>query len=439
MKAMDKIIGYSNIKRELMQISDTLKNREAYDKLGVSSPRGLLLYGEPGVGKTLMATAIIEESGRQAFICRKDKPNGDFVNHIKEIFDKAAENAPSIVFLDDMDKFTNGDESYPDAEEYVTVQSCIDEVRGKEVFVLATVNKIRNLPKSLRRVGRFDRTIEVEAPHGKDAEAIIAHYLGNKKFVEGVDSKTIARIMDGRSCAELETVINEAGLYAGYERAEYIKMEHFMEACMRTIFYVASPSVDDDDYDDEDYYSGLSDSNNMISQIVYHEAGHAVVSEILCPESVTLVCAYSRGGANGGFTNYYNDRSTTPLYWNKTRIVVSLGGMAAIEQTFGTFDVGNSRDLDQAFGGVKDLVVNNCVCGLHLHKNMYEDSQHLQSAQEQVVSAEVEKYYKKAKEILMCNKEFFDKLAEALAKKGLLAMSDIKEIKETCKITPVAL
>ena len=72
MKAMDKIIGYSSIKRELRQISDTLKNREAYDKLGVSSPRGLLLYGEPGVGKSLMAAAIIEESGRPAYICRKD-------------------------------------------------------------------------------------------------------------------------------------------------------------------------------------------------------------------------------------------------------------------------------------------------------------------------------------------------------------------------------
>ena len=166
MKAMDKIIGYSSIKRELRQISDTLKNREAYDKLGVSSPRGLLLYGDPGVGKSLMAAAIIEESGRQAYTCRKDKPNGDFVKYIKETFDKAAENAPSIVFLDDMDKFTNGDERHPDAEEYVTVQSCIDEVKGKEVFVLATVNNIRNLPRSLRRAGRFDRTIEVEAPRG---------------------------------------------------------------------------------------------------------------------------------------------------------------------------------------------------------------------------------------------------------------------------------
>ena len=435
MKAIDKIIGYSGIKGELKQISDTLKNNEIYKKLGVSAPRGLLLFGAPGVGKSLMASAVIEESGRKTFTCRKDKPNGDFVKHIKDTFDKAAENAPSIVYLDDMDKFTNGDERHPDAEEYVTVQSCIDEVKGKDVFVLATVNNIRNLPNSLYRAGRFDRTIEVEAPHGKDAEKIIEHYLKSKKFVDSVDHKTIARIMDGRSCAELETVINEAGLYAGYERAEYITMDHFMEACMRTIFNVAASS--DDDYD-EDYYSSL-DCGNSFAHIIWHEAGHAVVSEVLCPESITLVSAHSRAGNPGGFTAYYNERNTAPLYWTKSRIVGSLGGMAAIEQKFGFFDVGNSRDLDQAFDATKDLVVSNCVCGLHLHKNMYEDSQHLWSAQEQAVSAEVEKYYRKAKEILAANYEFLEKLATALEKKGLLTMTDIKEIKATCKITPVAL
>lgn len=87
MNAFDKIIGYSSLKKELMQISDTLKNRQFYDKLGVSAPRGLLLHGEPGVGKSLMASAIIEDSGRPVFCCRKDEPNGDFVKKIKATFD----------------------------------------------------------------------------------------------------------------------------------------------------------------------------------------------------------------------------------------------------------------------------------------------------------------------------------------------------------------
>ena len=433
MNAMDKIIGYTAIKQELRQISDTLKNDEAYKKLGVSAPRGLLLFGEPGVGKSLMASAVIEASGRATFTCRKDKPNGDFVKHIKETFDKAAENAPSIVYLDDMDKFTNGDERHPDAEEYVTVQSCIDEAKGKDVFVLATVNNIRNLPRSLYRAGRFDRTIEVEAPRGKDAEMIIEHYLKSKKFVDGVDHKTIARIMDGRSCAELETVINEAGLYAGYERAEYITMEHFMKACLRTVFKVTKIARGLDDC------STVPCLGDNISRVIWHEAGHAVVSEVLCPESTTLVSTHPGASGSGGFTAYYNDHSTDSLYWAKSRIVGSLAGMAAVEQRFGVFDAGNSRDLDQAFDMTTKLVVSNCVCGLHLHKNAYEDSQHLWSAQEQAVSAEVEKYYKKAKEILALNSEFLNKVAGALAKNSLLTMTDIKAIKDTCTIVPVAL
>lgn len=103
MSAFDKIIGYSAIKKELRQISDTLKNKDVYAGLGVSAPKGLLLYGEPGVGKSLMASAIIEESGRKVFTCRKDKPNGDFVKEIKATFDKAAENAPSKLIRNNPD------------------------------------------------------------------------------------------------------------------------------------------------------------------------------------------------------------------------------------------------------------------------------------------------------------------------------------------------
>ena len=439
MSAFDKIIGYSSVKKELEQISDTLKNREAYDRLGVCAPRGLLLYGEPGVGKSLMANAVIEASGRKVFCCRKDSPNGDFVKKIKITFEKASQNAPSIVYLDDMDKFANGDERHPDAEEYVTVQSCIDETKGKQVFVLATVNNIRCLPHSLCRAGRFDRTIEVNAPCGEDAVKIITHYLKSKRFVDGTDPAVIAKIMDGRSCAELETVINEAGLYAGYERADSISMEHFLKACMRTFFHAFPYDRDDLANDQDDFSCCLSDSSRLISQIVYHEAGHAVVSEVLCPESVTLVSAYSTDRKRGGFTSYYNDNSKTPLYWSKSRIVCSLGGVAAIEQKFGISDTGCEHDLDQAFDITKDLIVNTCTGGFYLHADGFDDSQRLMSEQERAVAAEVEKYFRKAKEILSSNWEFFEKLAATLAQKKLLSAADIQKIKNECRIVPVAL
>ncbi len=433
MNAFDKIIGYTSIKKELMQISDTLENQEIYNKLGVSAPRGLLLYGEPGVGKSLMASAVIKDSGRPVFCCRKNSPNGDFIKKIKATFDKAAENAPSIVFLDDMDKFANGDERYPDTEEYVTVQSCIDAVKGKEVFVLATANDIDCLPDSLCRAGRFDRTIEVNAPKGEDAIEIITYYLKSKRFVDGIDPVVIAKIMDGHSCADLETVINEAGLYAGYERAESITMEHFLKACLYTVFDKKGLADEQDDFS-----SHLSDPHHMASQMIYHEAGHAVVSEVLSPGSVTLVFAGSVRQEEGGFTSYYRDPGKSLLEWKKGRIISALGGAAAMEQKFGIPDTGCERDLDHAFSMTRDLLVNACIKGFSLYEGRYADSERILSDREQAVAAEIENYYRKAKEIISANWDFFEKLASALAEKKLLSAVDIQNIKRECRIVSVA-
>lgn len=434
MSKFDEIIGYTAQKKELRQIADVLKHREAYDRLGVPAPKGLLLHGEPGVGKSLMASAVIEESGRKAFTCRKDQPNGDFVKVIKKTFEEAVENAPAIVFLDDMDKFANSDARHPDTEEYVTVQSCIDEAKGKDIFVLATANNIHRLPDSLCRPGRFDRVLEIEAPEGEDALQIVTHYLQKKKTVGDIDVKTLARILDGKSCAVLETVINEAGLYAGYERADFITMDHLMEACLRMVFNVPAS---ESDFEDEDFCD-LRDAGSVKAHIVYHEAGHAVVSEILCPESVNLIYVHSRGGERGGFTSYYNDDSYTTLYWARSRIAASLGGLAAVEEKFGIPDIGGTRDLSQAFRMTYQLVEDNCVCGFHLF-DRGENSDALKSQQESVAAGEVERFFRKAKEIIALNHDFFEKLAAALAEKKLLSAVDIQRIKSECVITPMSL
>ena len=125
----ESIIGYKAIKLELSRILDQINCPEKYAQLGVTEPHGLLLHGVPGVGKSTVARSVVEASGRTAFVCRKDKSNGDFVNEIVRVFDEAAAAAPSVILLDDMDKFANEDECHRDAEEFVTVQSCIDRLR----------------------------------------------------------------------------------------------------------------------------------------------------------------------------------------------------------------------------------------------------------------------------------------------------------------------
>ena len=426
MNEFDKIIGYDGLKKELMQISDALKSGEAYEKLGAKPPRGLMLYGDPGVGKSLMAACLIEASGRKAFICRKDKPDGEFVKQITETFRAAKEAAPSIVFLDDMDKFTNGDERNPDAEEYVTVQSCINECMDSDVFVLATANNIRVLPDSLLRAGRFDRRIKVENPKGSDAERIIAHYIAGKPFVRDIDAAVVAKIMGRRSCAELETVINEAGLLAGYERSEVITMNHIMKVCLH-LFHDVPTEVINAFGESKDEKAGEN-----LRRTAYHEAGHATVAEVLNPGSVTLVTAYDDEDSDmGGFSSCGNDAKGSYLQRVENRVIISLGGMAASEQVFGEPDAGSSDDLNKAFDAVGDMVRDIGFCGLHLHPNVCDyGSVDLRARQEYAASSEVERYFRKAKEILANNRPLLNAIAEGLMKKGFLTACDIAEIRK---------
>ena len=420
-KEFEPVIGYKSIKNEMIKICDIMRNSEFYSKLGVSVPNGLLLSGDPGLGKTLMANCFIKASGRKAFVCRKDKPDGDFVNHIKSTFDEAVKNAPSIVFLDDMDKFANGDEYHKNSEEFVTVQSCIDDTKGKDVFVLATINDRESIPKSLLRAGRFDNRIMVEAPKGEDAEKIVEHYIKRKNFVSDVDVKTITRLLNGASCAELETVINQAGVYAGFSRKDKIEMDDIVKSCLRVVHNAPEKEQ--------------AHSPEVLKAVAYHEAGHAVIAEVLEPGSVNFVSVRSHGGSAGGFTNYYQPEE----YWIKkqymeNRVVVVLGGKAATETVFGETDVGANSDLHRAFDIVERFVDDYCSNGFDRWIQNHNPSQGLLERQSSQISFEMENFYKKAKKILIDNREFLDKLAQALMNKDVLTSVEIEAIKATCKM-----
>lgn len=430
MNAFEKIIGYSEIKQELVQIADTMKNREVYRALGASSPSGLLLYGVPGVGKSLIAKCLIEASGREVFTCRKTEPDGEFVKTIKETFDRAAEHAPSIVFLDDMDKFANDDDSHRDSDEYVTVQSCIDEAKGKEVFVLATANDTSKLPRSLLRSGRFDHKIKVDTPKGRDAEEIIRHYLSKKKLANDLDTGAISEILSGRSCAALETVINEASLIAGYKRADRVTMEHVMEACLHIVFKLKpGPHAAID-----------LTRDGPEARTVIHEAGHAVVSELLAPESVPLVIARYDNGESTGITRVRKEESWSIRCWER-ELMVSLAGRVATEMHFGVFDTGACRDMDDAFEAARNLVEDHCFDGFSLYSygGRHCDSEELTARQETVIAAMVEEYYRKVNQILRRNQAFLEAVAHALAEKGVLVAEDIRVIREAHKTTPAIL
>lgn len=416
MSEFEKIIGYKDVKTELFRICDVIKNADKYKALGVAPIGGLLLDGDPGVGKTLMANCFIKESGRKAFVCRKNKPDGEFVNEIKNVFTEAAGNAPSIILLDDMDKFANEDDYHRNAEEYVTVQSCIDEIKGKDVFVLATTNGTDNLPRSLLRAGRFDYVISVDAPEGKDAVEIVKYYLSQKKAVAEIDAEEIARLLNGKSCAVLETVINTAGQYAGYENKEMIGVDDIIRACLRVIYNAPE--------------STAPHNPVVLERTAYHEAGHAVVAEILESGSVDLVSVRKNTGTVGGFTAYHNPDD----YWiSKThmenRVIAILGGKAATELIFGEADTGANNDLHRAFDIVQRFADNYCSYGFGYWEGRDSSSDRLLRREDRI-TADMETYYARARKILIDNKAFLEALAKRLQEKDTLVSSEIKEIKE---------
>jgi len=416
MSAFDKIIGYKDIKAELERFCDVLKNPERYQKLGVTIPRGILLDGDPGIGKTLMAKSFIEESGCKSYLLRKDKPDGDFVNEIRNTFEKAKADPIAIVFLDDMDKFANEDQFHRDAEEYVTIQACIDDCKDSGVFVLATVNDRCFMPDSLMRVGRFDKIIEMVYPKGEDAKRIVEYYLTQKQLLGGIDIDEIARLMEGHSCAELESVINEAGIYAGFDRREAIEQNDIVKACMRMIFD-APESVD-------------TYTDKFLKNIAVHEAGHAVVAEVLDPGSVSLVSICHYSGATGGVTVIRDPEDCKVSFKAQEHDVIrKLGGKAAIEIVFGQVDVGCNNDLEQAFDLVSKFVDNYCAYGFDAFE-MCNSSGYLLETRDRAITKEMEKYYRQAKKILIENSDLLDAITQELIKKKTLTHKDILHIRE---------
>lgn len=420
-KEFEKVIGYEDIKEELELICDVVKNFDKYEQLGVSFPGGIMLEGDPGVGKTLLAKCFIEATGLKSFVCRKNKPNGAFVDEIKRIFDEAEKSAPSIVFLDDMDKFANEDEKHKDAEEYVTIQSCIDYVKGKKVLIIATINDRYKIPDSLKRAGRFDKKIYMCMPQGRDAEKIVQYYLSQMPVSEDVDIADVANLLDGSSCAVLETVIKKAGMYAGFLNKSKIEMEDIVKAFLDVKYYVGSRETE---ITESMKYSSL------------HEAGHAVMTEVLLPDAVRLaiLCNQRNGYNPAGVLSRIEDVDNIDPYKDEIYdLMISLSGKAAIEMKYGNIDMGCRMDMQLAYHIAEKIVDDECGYGFDAHIVRKAGTAVL-DRKDYLIAKIMENYYKKVQKILADNLEFLECVASELLEKRVLLRRDMKKIKEQVRV-----
>ena len=418
-KCFDNIFGYEGTKNELYILASALKSSNKCKELGIRIPKGVIFYGDPGLGKTTMALDLIAATERYSVIYRKE--NGlKFATSIKEAFLQAKQNQPSIILLDDMDKFSNADSSHRNTDEYVILQTCIDKVKNDDVVVVATANEMYYFPHSLLRAGRFDRHINIQSPSVREAAIILKEYLKNAKVEDDIDTESIARLMNGRSCAELETIINEAGIYAIARNKKLIDMDCMVDACL-TIFYHA-PDMPDD----------ILSSNTK--QVAIHEAGHAVAHELLLPNSTALVSTRISSTMKQGITVFDNSEYTFMSNYSKKLLMCCLAGGAAHEINFCETDPGAASDIEHAVSIASSMICSLAYNGIKkIDSRAIYESEHTKAQIDSEVNFVINKAYLEVKQLLMKNRYIVEKVADALTERKTLLGKDVRQIIASCQ------
>ena len=349
------VAGVEEEKEELEEIVEFLKNPKKFTDMGARIPKGVLLVGQPGTGKTLLAKAVAGEAGVPFFIMS----GSDFVemfvgvgaSRVRDLFEQAKKNAPCIIFIDEIDAVGRqrgaGLGGGHDEREQ-TLNQLLVEMDGfgsnEGVIVLAATNRPDVLDKALLRPGRFDRQIVVPSPDVLAREQILEVHAKNKKIADDVDLKTIAKNTSGFSGADLENVLNEAALLAARRDLSQIGMSEIEDAMVKVTM---GP---------EKKTRVRSEKENKL--VAYHEAGHAVVSRFLeTQDPVHQISIVPRGMA-GGYTMYRptEDKSFMSKTEMEENIVSLLGGRVAEKLILNDISTGASNDIERASKIARDMV-----------------------------------------------------------------------------------
>ena len=349
------VAGIEEEKEELEEVVEFLKNPKKFIDMGARIPKGVLLVGQPGTGKTLLAKAVAGEAGVPFFIMS----GSDFVemfvgvgaSRVRDLFEQAKKSAPCIIFIDEIDAVGRqrgaGLGGGHDEREQ-TLNQLLVEMDGfgtnEGVIVLAATNRPDVLDKALLRPGRFDRQIVVPAPDVAAREKILEVHSRNKKIADDVDLKTIAKNTSGFSGADLENVLNESALLAARRNLEQIGMQEIEDAMVKVTM---GP---------EKKTKVRSEKENRL--VAYHEAGHAVASRYLeTQDKVHQISIVPRGMA-GGYTMYRptEDKSFMSKTEMEENIVSLLGGRVAEQLILNDISTGASNDIERATQIARSMV-----------------------------------------------------------------------------------
>jgi cell division protease FtsH len=451
----DDVAGIDEVKEEVQEIVDYLKDPQKFTRIGAQIPKGVLLVGPPGTGKTLLARAIAGEADVPFFSIS----GSDFVEmfvgvgaaRVRDLFRRAKEEAKGkrgvIIFIDEIDavgrKRGAGIGGGHDEREQ-TLNQLLSEMDGFEknehVIILAATNRPDILDPALLRPGRFDRKITVPPPDSKGREAILKVHVRNKKLAPDVDLRVLARRTPGFVGADLENLCNEAALLAARRNKEFIDMKDFEDAIDRVI-------------------AGIERKGRLLSEeekvkIAYHEAGHALLGKLLPKaDPVHRISIVPRGEALGYTLQLpLNDKYLFTKEELLDRMTGILGGRAAEELVFGEISTGAYDDLKKATEIAKRMVVSygmservgpinlgqengNVFLGVDLVLNR-EHSEKMSALVDEEIKNIIESCYRRAKELLQRNLAALHKLAKRLLEVEVLEGEQLDALLKDSLVLP---
>ena len=445
------VAGNEAAKQDLTEIVDFLKSPKKYEKLGAKIPRGVLLAGDPGTGKTLMARAVAGEANVPFYSISGSEFAEMFVgvgaSRVRDLFSKAKKNAPSIIFIDEIDAVAHKRDARGGAgrEDEQTLNQILVEMDGFDnesgVIVMAATNRVDMLDKALLRPGRFDRHVNVTLPERKDRLEILKVHFKGKPVAEDVDLEALAKKTAGSSGADLANIANEAAITAAREGHAAISNHDLTEAFERVAIGPERKS------------KVMNDKERKIT--AYHEAGHAIVGHVLPDSDPVHKITIIPRGQTGGVTWFLppEDRSYKNIYELKDVLARAMGGRAAEELIFGkdAITTGASADLKNIAELAKSMIVEEGMGDTT--RNLVFPSEDMgyytittgkpySEKTSEAIDAEIAKLTaeaaKRAAEVLKANKSALDTLAEALLKQETLEEKDLEPLLKGTKLPSVA-
>ncbi len=446
----DDIAGNDSAKQDLEEVVDFLKHPKKYETLGAKIPKGVLLVGNPGTGKTMLARAVAGEASVPFFSISGSEFVEMFVgvgaSRVRDLFQKAKKNAPAIIFIDEIDavgrKRGSGMGGGHDEREQ-TLNQILVEMDGFEagtnVIVLAATNRADVLDPALLRPGRFDRHTTISLPERKDREAILKVHFKNKPVDDTVNLDKLAAKTAGSSGADLANIANEAAIVAARRNAKRISNDDLTEAFEKVAIGPERKTKVMNEQEKE--------------MTAYHEAGHAIVGHVL-PDSdpVHKITIIPRGGT-GGVTWFLppEDKSYTNVYEFKDILARAMGGRIAEKLIYGDDGIttGAGSDLRKATEIARDMIIEQGMGSKLRDQVFHEDSGGMvfdkitherpySDATAQEIDKEVEALIKeaarRAEVVLEANRPLLDKLKAALIEHETLEEEEVADIMAGAKL-----